>query len=157
MEQFPAQHRPAPQFEQQQIGVAPAQVHQEPPDLEAMAVTLDQMKVEAAIDSERTRPGLNGLFALLVVGGAAFIGQYIARYGAQSMQKLTDAKALVDPQMIAQAVAGGLVVAALVGLVSWLATRRTQAAVHAYEQRLISLGGTPLPERGQRLDNRQRG
>jgi hypothetical protein len=157
MEQLPAQHRPAPQFEQQQIGVAPASVHQEPSDLEAMAVTLDQMKVEAAIDSERTRPGLNGLFALLVVGGGAFIGEYIARYGAQSVQKLSDAKALVDPQMIAQAVAAGVAVAVLVGLASWLATRRTERAVRAYEQRLISLGGTPLPERGRRLDGWQGG
>jgi hypothetical protein len=156
MEQWNAQQRPAPQFEQQQLAELPAESAQEPPDVEAMALRLDQMKVEAAIDSERTRAGLNGMFAFALVGGAAFIIQFVMQYGAQSLQKLTDRVALLDVQMLLQAGVVGLVASIIVALLSLFATRRTQHAVHAYQQRLVALGGMPLPERGRRLANQRR-
>jgi hypothetical protein len=119
-----------------------------------MAITLDQMKVEAMVDAERTRPSLNGLFTFLLVGGATFIGEYVAQYGAQSFEKLTQGKAVVDLQMIGQALGVGVAVAAMVALMSYVATRRTSKRVRTVEQQLINLGGTPLPERGRPLIGR---
>jgi hypothetical protein len=148
VDQRNAQYRPAPQFEQEQLGAAPAPAQPAQPDLEAMAIKLDEMKVEAMVDAERTRPSLNGLFALLLVSGATFIGEYVAQYGAQSFEKLTQGKAVVDVQTIGQALGVGVAVAAVV------ATRKTSKRVRTFEQRLIDLGGTPLPERGQPLTGR---
>jgi hypothetical protein len=148
MDQWNTQYRPAPQFEQEQLGAVPAPAQQERPDLEAMAIKLDQLKVEAAIDAERTRPSLNGLLAFFLVGGATFIGEYVGQYGAQSIEKLTLGKAAIDLQMVGQALGAGVVVAAVVAVMGYLATRRTYKRVRTFEQQLISLGGTPLPERG---------
>jgi len=148
MGQWNAQYRPAPQFEQEQLGAVPAPAQQERPDLEAMAIKLDQLKVEAAIDAERTRPSLNGLFAFLLMGGATFIGEYVGQYGAHSIEKLTQGKAGIDPQMVGQALGTGVVVAAVAAVMGYLATRRTYKRVRTFEQQIINLGGTPLPERG---------
>jgi hypothetical protein len=155
MDQWNAQYRPAPQFEQEQLGEPPAAEQPLAPDLEAMALTLDQMKVEAAIDAERTRPSLNGLFALVLVGGVAFIGEYVARYGSDSLAVLTSGKTGLDPEMLLYAGGAGVVVAALVALISILATRRTRKRVRTFEHELVSLGGTPFPERGQPLPRRK--
>ncbi|HEU5441698.1 MAG TPA: hypothetical protein VFU88_20615 [Ktedonobacterales bacterium] len=156
MDQWNAQYRPAPQFEQAHLGAPPASAAQQLPDLEAMAVELDQMKIEAAIDSERTRPSLNGFFAFLVVGSATFIVAYVVRYGGHALPLLFKAKSAVDLQIIAQAIGAGVIVAAVVALVSFLATRRTYRNVRAFEQKLIRLGGTPLPDRGRPLKAQSR-
>lgn len=152
MEQWNTQYRPAPEFEQQQISEVPAETLREPSDLEAMAITLDHMKVEAAIDSERTRPSLNGLFAFLLTTGVVIIGLLIVQYGIQSQHVFTGQKVSLSPQMLLLGGAVGVLAGLAVALLSARATRRTQRAVRAYEQRLLDVGGTPLADRGRPLD-----
>lgn len=141
MEPWNAQYRSAPEFEQQ------------PADLEAMALTLDRMKIEAGIDSERTRPSLSGLFAFLLTAGVVAIGLWVVQYGTQTQH--TGQKVSLSLQMLLLAGIAGVLASLVVALLSVRATRRTQRAVRAYEQRLLALGGTPLPERGQRFDKRR--
>lgn len=157
MENWTAQTRPAPQFEQQQVVIAPSIAESEPPDLDFMAQHLDQMKIEAAIDAERTRFGINGLFAFFLVTPASYLLEHIVVFQGRSFDVLTDAQAIVSPERVAIAVAAGLAVALIVGITSHLATQRTRKAVRAYEARLIALGGTPLPERGSSLEEGRKG
>lgn len=142
------QYRPAPQFEQEQIAVAPATMGDAPLDLDAMAVHLDQMKVEAIIDAERTRPGLNAFFALILATGVSYIAFTVARYAAGTSSLRDRQIDVVDIPRAAAAIGVGLVAAIAVGIWSAILTRRTRRTVRAYEQRLIALGGTPLPDRG---------
>ncbi len=157
MDNWTAQSRPAPQFEQQQVVVAPRVTEPEPPDLDDMAQRLDQMKIEAAVDSERTRFGINGLFAFLLVTPVIYLLEYLIVFQDRSFDVLTDAQALVSPERIAIALAAGLAVAVIVAITSHLARQKVANAVTAYEARLIALGGTPLPERGLPLEERRKG
>jgi hypothetical protein len=79
------QYRPAPEFAQEAISLAPAAVEEEPGYLEGMAQRLDYMKLDALIEAERLRPGLNGFFALVVVAGGAYLALYGAKYQAGTL------------------------------------------------------------------------
>jgi hypothetical protein len=143
-----SQYRPAPEVEQRQIALAPTVAHEGPPDLDAMALHLDQMKIEAKIDAERTRPGLNGFFALVLAAGIGYAVLYVAQYQAQTVAAMAHGEDTFNPVRVAVALGIGLLLATVVGLWSFLVMRRTQRVVQAYEQHLLALGGTPLPERG---------
>lgn len=150
MDLDPIQHyRPAPQFEQEQITLAPSDAREDVHDLAAMAIQLDQMKIDAAIDAERTRPGLNGFFALVLGAGVSYAAAYLVQYQSGTLDALTHGEGYLDIRRGAIALGIALVAGVLVGIWSSVVTRRTQAAVQAYERRLRALGGTPLPERGQ--------
>lgn len=135
------QVRPAPQFER----AAPETPVEPPvaPDLDAMADELRQLKVDAAVDAERTRPSLNAFLALIVVAGATYIGQFIMQYGTDGFRVLTHTPPLNDPAKLIIAAGAGLVVAAIAALLSLLAARRTQQSVQAFERSYLDLGGTP--------------
>ncbi len=145
------QNQPSPQFEYEQIVIAPAAVVEGPPDLEAMAQELDQMKVEATIDAERTRPGLNGFFAFILSTPLIYIVGYAAEHQEKSFAALTHPQQLLEPLLGAIALGGGLAITTAVAIASHIATRKQQAKVQTFQKELISLGGTPLPERGQPL------
>jgi hypothetical protein len=145
------QNQPAPQFEQQRIVAPPAPVRADLPDLAAMAVELDRMKIEASVDAERTRPGLNGLFAFLLASFVAYVVAHFVSYQDQAFVMLTHPGDFIEPKRAGIALGIGLVVAGAVALGSAIAERRTRSAVRAYEEQLIALGGTPLPERGKPL------
>ncbi len=150
------QNQPSPQFEYEQFVIAPASVMEAPPDLEAMAVELDQMKIEATVDAERTRPGLNGFFAFILTTPLLYIIGYAAEHQEKSFDALTHPQQLIEPLLGAIALGGGLVIASAVAIASNIATRKHQAQVQKFQKELISLGGTPLPERGQPLLERPR-
>ena len=156
MENWTAQSRPAPQFEQQQVVIAPSVAEPEPPDLDDMAQRLDQMKIEAIVDTERTRFGINGLFAFFVAAPVAYLVEHVIVFQGRSFDVLTDAQAILSPERVVIALAAGLGVAVIVAIMSHLARQRVTRAVKAYEARLIALGGTPLPERGRPLEERRR-
>ncbi|HEY7021691.1 MAG TPA: hypothetical protein VH349_11285 [Ktedonobacterales bacterium] len=156
MENWTAQSRPAPQFEQQQVVIAPSMAEPEPPDLDDMAQRLDQMKIEAIVDAERTRFGINGLFAFLLVTPMIYLLEHLIVFQGRSFDVLTDAQVIVSPERVVIALAAGLGVAVIVAIASQLARQRVTRAVKAYEARLIALGGTPLPERGVPLEERRR-
>jgi pyruvate/2-oxoglutarate dehydrogenase complex dihydrolipoamide acyltransferase (E2) component len=156
MENWTAQSRPAPQFEQQQVVIAPSVAEPEPPDLDFMAQYLDQMKIEAIVDAERTRFGINGLFAFFAAAPVAYLVEHVIVFQGRSFDVLADAQAIVSPERVAIALAVGLAVAIIVAIVSHLARQRVTRAVKAYEARLIALGGTPLPERGVPLEERRK-
>ena len=156
MENWTAQSRPAPQFEQQQVVIAPSVAEPEPPDLDDMAQRLDQMKIEAAVDAERTRFGINGLFAFFVAAPVAYLVEHIIVFQGRSFDVLTDAQAILSPERVVIALAAGLGVAVIVAIASHLSRQRVTRAVKAYEASLIALGGTPLPERGVPLEERRK-
>lgn len=145
------QYRPAPQFEQQQIAETAATPRIEPPDLDAMALRLDLMKIDAAIDAERTRPGLNGFFALVLVSGLGYVGLYLAQYQTRALAAAAHGDDVLNAVRVVSAIGIGMLAAVVVGIWSFLATRRVRRAVQAYERELLALGGTPLPERGMPL------
>jgi hypothetical protein len=156
MENWTAQSRPAPQFEQQQVVIAPSVAEPEPPDLDDMAQRLDQMKIEAIVDAERTRFGINGLFAFFVAAPVVYLVEHVIVFQGRSVDVLTDAQAILSPERVVIALAAGLGVAVIVAIASHLARQRVTRAVKAYEARLIALGGTPLPERGRPLEERRK-
>ncbi len=145
------QNQPSPQFEYEQIVAAPAAVTEAPPDLEAMAHELDQMKIEAVIDAERTRPGLNGFFAFILATPLIYIIGYAAEHQEKSFSALAHPQQLLEPLLGAIALGGGVVITTAVAITSNIATRKQQAKVQTFQKELVSLGGTPLPERGQPL------
>src|SRR5215831_2895950 len=98
MENWTAQSRPAPQIEQQQVVIAPAVAEPEPPDLDDMARRLDQMKIEAAVDAERTRSGINGLFAFFVAAPVVYLVEHVIAFQGRSLDVLTDAQAIISPE-----------------------------------------------------------
>jgi hypothetical protein len=155
MENWTAQNRPAPQFEQQVV-TAPSAAEPEPPDLDFMAQHLDQMKIEAIVDAERTRVGINGLFAFLLVTPVIYLIEHLIMFQGRSFDVLADAQAIVSPERVVIAVAVGLAVAIIVAIVSHLARQKGTTRVNAYEARLIALGGAPLPERGLPLEERRK-
>src|SRR5579871_5681043 len=138
------QVRPAPQFERETPNVPTATTEQ--PDLDAMASELQRMKIDAVVDAERTRPGLNGFLALVIVAGATSIIQFVAQYGPDTLSYLAHTQLLDVPLKSLIAVGAGLLAAGIAGLLSYLSRRRTQASVRAFEEQFISLGGTPLRE-----------
>jgi hypothetical protein len=156
MENWTAQNRPAPQFEQQQVVTAPSVAEPEPPDLDFMAQHLDQMKIEAIVDAERTRLGINGLFAFLLVTPAIYLIEHLIVFQGRSFDVLTDAQAIVSPTRVVIALAVGLAAAISVAIVSHLARQNVARAVKAYEARLIALGGAPPPERGLPVEERRK-
>lgn len=143
-----AQYQRAPEFEREQVTLAPAPTRDEPPDLAAMAIQLDQMKIEAIIEAERTRPGLNGFFALILITGASYVAAYLAQYQMDTVAAVKRGIGYLDVRRGLLALGIGLVAALVVGVWGAISARRTRRNVEAYERRLRTLGGTPLPERG---------
>lgn len=145
---------PAPQFER--VVTEPDPGRAELPDLDAMARKLDEMKVEASIDAERTRPALNGFLTFIVVAGLTYLAQFVMRFGTGAFAELIHTQPLEAPTKAIIAGGAGVVAAAAVTFGSQRAARRTQKAVTAFEEQLISLGGVPLPERGLAAGGKKR-
>ncbi len=145
------QYRPAPEFAHEVIAAAPVDVQEEPGYLEDMALRLDQMKLDAAVDAERLRPGLNGFFALVLITGVAYLGLYVAQYQAATITAIQRGTDYLSVPRGGGALAIGLVAALVVGVWSSTLVRRARRAIQAYESDLVARGGTPLPERGQSL------
>lgn len=149
------QFRPAPEFAQEAISLAPAEVEEEPGYLDEMALRLDQMKLDAIIDAERLRPTLNGLFALVLVSGVAYLALYVVQYQAGTLAAIEDGTDYLSVSRGVAALGIGLVTAILTGVWCTVLMRRSRQAIHQYEGELIARGGTPLPERGQPLHPRK--
>ena len=145
------QYRPAPEFAEEAIAAAPVHAQEEPGYLEEMALRLDQMKLDAKVDAERLRPGLNGFFALVLITGVAYFGLFVAQYQAGTMAALENRTDYLNVPRGTGALAIGLAAAVAAAVWSIILKRRSHDAIQAYERELVARGGTPLPERGQPL------
>jgi hypothetical protein len=73
------------------------------------------MKVEAIVDAERMRLGINGLLAFLLVTPAIYLLEHLIVFQGRSFAVLADAQAIISPERIVIALAAGLGIAIIVG------------------------------------------
>jgi hypothetical protein len=149
------QYRPAPEFAQEAITLAPADLPEEPGYLDELALRLDQMKIDAAIETERLRPGLNGFFAFMLITGVAYLALYVAQYQAGTLAALEHGVDYLSVPRGAGALGIGVAAAIVTGVWCTVLIRRMRQAIQEYERDLVARGGTPLPERGQSLHPRK--